>query len=295
MKRLLTLALVLSLPAVWAARPVVRHVVVIGVDGLGVTWLPKAKTPNFDTIRETGCWTFHARGVMPTVSSPNWASMIMGAGPEQHGVTSNDWKPDKFDFPPTVKGPGGIFPTMFSVLRQQRPGAAIGIYHHWEDFSRLVEPGVASVIEHRKTAQETMARAVAYLKSAKPTLLFVHLDHVDDAGHEHGHGSPEYLEAIEEADRLTGAMLAAVKEAGIDGETVVIVTADHGGIGTKHGGNTIEELEIPWMARGAGIRNNHEITSPVDTYDTAATVAALLTLTPPAEWIGKPVRDLFLQ
>ena len=35
--------------------------------------------------------SIHARGVIPTVSSPNWASMIMGAGPEQHGITSNDW------------------------------------------------------------------------------------------------------------------------------------------------------------------------------------------------------------
>jgi len=43
-----------------------------------------------------GAWTLHARGVMPTVSSPNWASMIMGAGPEQHGVTSIDWQPYKF-------------------------------------------------------------------------------------------------------------------------------------------------------------------------------------------------------
>jgi predicted AlkP superfamily pyrophosphatase or phosphodiesterase len=295
MRRLLGIALGLSLSALWAAGPLVKHVVVIGVDGLGVTWLPKAKTPNFDAMRETGSWTFHARGVMPTVSSPNWASMIMGAGPEQHGVTSNDWKPDKYEFPPTVRGPAGIFPTMFGALRQQRPDAAIGIYHHWDEFARLVEPGIPSVIEHRKTAPETMARAVEYLKSAKPALLFVHLDHVDDAGHEHGHGSPEYLAAIAEADRLTGTMLAAVKEAAIDADTVVIVTADHGGLGTKHGGNTLEELEIPWMARGANIRKNHEITTPVDTYDTAATVVALLGLTPPDGWIGKPVRDAFLQ
>src|SRR6059036_3684283 len=36
-----------------------------------------------------GAWTLEARGVMPTLSSPNWESAIGGASPEQHGITSN--------------------------------------------------------------------------------------------------------------------------------------------------------------------------------------------------------------
>ena len=49
------------------------------------------------------------------------ASMIMGAGPEQHGVTSNEWETNKFEIAPTVVGPGGMFPTIFGLLRAQRP------------------------------------------------------------------------------------------------------------------------------------------------------------------------------
>ena len=99
----------------------VEHVVIVGVDGLSPDGVRKAETPVLHALMKEGASTLHARGVMPTSSSPNWASMIMGAGPEQHGVTSNDWQPDKFDIAPVAVGPGGIFPTIFGVLKEQRP------------------------------------------------------------------------------------------------------------------------------------------------------------------------------
>lgn len=52
--------------------------------------IAQADTPVLDSLMAVGAWTMHARGVMPTSSSPNWASMIMGAGPEWHGITTND-------------------------------------------------------------------------------------------------------------------------------------------------------------------------------------------------------------
>ncbi len=51
----------------------------------------------------------HGRAVLPTVSSPNWASMIMGVGPEQHGITSNEWERDEHVLPPVNEGPEKIF------------------------------------------------------------------------------------------------------------------------------------------------------------------------------------------
>ena len=289
------LILFLSLLPACAQVHTADHVVVIGVDGMSPAGLRKARVPTIDAMRAAGSWTYHARGVMPTVSAPNWASMIMGAGPEQHGVTSNDWRKDTFDIAPTVIGPGGFFPTVFSVLREQRKDAAIGIFHHWGGFAVLVEPGVANVVEHCKTQGETISHAVAYLKENKPTLLFIHLDHVDDAGHKYGHGSPEYIAAVAETDRLTARVLDAVRAAGIENDTLVLLTADHGGVGKKHGGNSMAELEIPWIVRGPGVREGHEIESPVNTYDTAATIAAVLSLRPPAAWIARPVREAFAQ
>ena len=271
----------------------VKHVVVIGLDGTSPNGIANAKTPAIDALKARGAWTFHARGVMPTVSSPNWASMIMGAGPEQHGVTSNDWKPEKFPFPPIVKGSGGIFPTMFGVLREARPRAVIGVFHDWPGFGRLLEPKAPDALENPKGPDETAARAIAFIKARKPSLTFVHLDHVDHAGHESGHGTPQYYEAVEKADRLIGNIMDALKQAGMLDSTIVIVTADHGGMGRKHGGETLAELEIPWIIAGPGVRSVYELKDPVNTYDTAATVLYVLGVKQPAAWIAKPVREAF--
>jgi predicted AlkP superfamily pyrophosphatase or phosphodiesterase len=271
----------------------VEHVLVIGVDGMAPFGIEAADTPVMDGLMKRGAWTMHARAVMPTSSSPNWASMIMGAGPEQHGVTSNEWQPDKHEIEPTVKGPGGIFPTIFSVLHEQRPNAHIAVLHHWDGFGRLLERDAVNFIANPKSEDLTAQRAVEYIQEHKPTFLFVHLDHVDHAGHEIGWRTPEYNAAVAKADRLIGQMLDALKAAGIQDKTIVLVTADHGGKNKSHGGSTMDEIEIPWIIAGPGIAAGKEITTPVDTYQTAATIAYVFGLKPPSAWIARPVLDAF--
>jgi predicted AlkP superfamily pyrophosphatase or phosphodiesterase len=287
----LALLLVSNAAPTEPARP--HHVVVIGVDGLSPNGIRTAQTPHIDALMARGAYTLHARAVMPTSSSPNWASMIMGAGPEQHGVTSNEWQPDQFAIAPTVRGPRGIFPTIFSVLRQQRPESHIAILHHWKDFARLVETDTVDWIANPATEVITTQRAVEYVLEHKPTLLFVHLDHVDHAGHEHGWTSPEYLAAVTVADDCIGKILQAVAEAGIADETIILVTSDHGGRGKNHGGATMDEIEIPWIIAGPGVTPGREITAPVDTFQTAATIAYVFGLTPPEAWIATPVLAAF--
>jgi predicted AlkP superfamily pyrophosphatase or phosphodiesterase len=291
--RALAGALILAAAAHAAALPGVEHVVVVGFDGLSPRGIQAARTPHFDAVRRVGAFTWHARGVMPTSSSPNWASMIMGAGPEQHGVTSNDWMPDQFDIAPVVTGPGGIFPTIFGVLRGQQPRAVIGVFHDWEGFGRLVEKGVPDAVEHHKGAENTMRRAIEFAVRRRPRLLFIHLDHVDHAGHKFGHGSPEYIAAVELADALTGQLLEALDQAGMRTHTILLLTADHGGVGRKHGGATMAEIEIPWIIAGPGVAAGRELRKPVNTYDTAPTLAHVLGLTPPDAWIGRPVLEAF--
>jgi predicted AlkP superfamily pyrophosphatase or phosphodiesterase len=266
-----------------------NQVIVLGFDGLGAAGLRNHQTPRFTELMRRGAWTMKARGVIPTVSSPNWASMINGGGPEQHGITSNEWKPEKHEIEPVCHGSTAIYPTMFDVLRTQQRSSMIGIFHHWADFARLVERGAANRIENLKTEEATMDAAIAWWKQQKPTLLFIHLDHVDHAGHDHGWTSPEYAAAIDKADSLLGRLMDAIRGTA----TTLIVTADHGGMGKKHGGLTMEELEIPWIAFGQGVRPGIELKTNVNTYDTAATVAQLLRLKAPACWVGKPVSEAF--
>ena len=286
-------AILISVFAGLAAFAQVQHIVVIGVDGLSPDGILHADAPNLKQLRERGSWTFHARGVMPTSSSPNWASMIMGAGPEQHGITSNDWETNKFQISPTVKGPGGMFPTIYGVLRQQQPDAVIGVFHDWDGYGRLFERSMVDVIKNPSGPTNTTRQAIEFIKQKHPTLTFIHLDHVDGAGHEEGHGTPAYYAAVGSADFLIGEVVRAIQSSGLQENTLILVTADHGGVGKSHGGATMAELEIPWIIAGPGVRVGHEIKSPVNTYDTAATIAEVFSLKPPAAWIAHPVHEAF--
>jgi len=276
-----------------AAVTGIDHVVIIGVDGLTPDGIRKGDTPNLDRLMKEGAFSLKARAVMPTTSSPNWASMIMGAGPEQHGVTSNEWQTNKFDITPVATGSGHVFPTIFGVLREQRPDAHIACLHDWEGFGRLMERSALNHIEHVKDAIETAGKAVTYLKEKRPNFFFLHFDGVDHAGHAFGWTSWQYYKSVELTDSLIGAVLEAIQDAGLADKTIVLVTADHGGVGTKHGGATMQEIEIPWIIKGPGVVAGKEIGTAINTYDTAVTVAYIFGLKVPDCWIGKPLLDAF--
>src|SRR5215471_172999 len=208
-----------------AAVPNVEHVVVVGCDGFGSVGFTATNLPVLHRLMRDGAFTLHDRGVMPTSSSPNWASIIMGAGPEQHGVTSNEWETNKFEIAPIAVGSGPMFPTIFGLLREQRSGAYIACVHDWDGFGRLMESRAMDLLENVKGSTNTAHRAAEVIRQKKPTFLFVHFDDVDHAGHTFGWKSPQYMQAVEEVDQLIANLLVALSEVGIRDQTVVIMTA----------------------------------------------------------------------
>lgn len=272
------------------AAQTVRHVIVIGVDGLSPDGVMKADTPTLDNMMANGSWSLHARGVMPTTSGANWASILNGAGPEQHGVTSNDWQVGEFNFPTSVTGSGGFFPSIFQILTDQHPEWEVGSIYHWDGFGNLYDHRFVDYDVHGETEDQTTALATAYIRASRPNFLFVHLDHIDHAGHQYGHGTPQYYEAVAKADTLIAQIRQATVEAGIASDTVILVTSDHGGVGKGHGGETLAELEIPWIAYGGGVNQGVELDLPINTFDTPATAAWLLGADIPYAWLGRPVR-----
>jgi len=270
------------------------HVIIIGIDGLSPDGVLKADAPTLDNMMAHGAWSMHARGVLPTTSGANWASIINGAGPEQHGVTSNDWQVGEFNFPTSVTGSGGFFPSIFQVLADQRPDWEVGSIYHWEGFGNLYDHRFVDYDAHGESEDETAALAVEYIKAKQPEFLFVHLDHVDHAGHEYGHGTSHYYESVTKADALIAQIRQATVDAGIADDTVILVTSDHGGVGKGHGGESLAELEIPWIAYGANINSGAELDLPINTFDTPATAAWLLGANIPYAWLGRPVKPILI-
>ena len=85
----------------------------------------------------------------------------------------------------------------------------------------------------------------------------------------------------------------AIEKAGIAGSSVILLSADHGGHAKTHGTNSPEDMTIPWIAWGVGVKRGVTITAPVTTYDTAATALWLLGVPIPSNWDGKPVTSAF--
>jgi hypothetical protein len=271
----------------------IAHVIVIGFDGLSPDGLRKADTPTFDRLMAEGAHTLHARAVLPSSSSPNWASMIMGAGPEQHGITSNAWERDNFVLPTVAQGDPFLFPTIFGLLDAQRDSVEIGAIYHWGGFGRLFEKHVVDFDVHSLTEEETAVEASTYLTEKSPHFTFVHFDHVDHAGHEHGHGTEAYYQAVEKADALLKQVVRAIEASPMKGKTLLMISSDHGGVGKGHGGESLAEMEIPFILWGAGVKQGYAIKGPVYQYDNAATVAHALGLKPHTAWIGRPVKEAF--
>ena len=272
-----------------AAAQKAKHVIIIGVDGLSPDGVMKAETPTLRDMMKRGSWSLHARGVLPTSSSANWASVINGAGPEQHGVTTNNWKVGEFNFPTSVAGSGGFFPSIFQVLTDQKPEWNVGSIYEWDGFGTLYDHQFVDYDARGKDEDETTTLSVDYIKAKRPEFLFVHLDLVDHAGHAYGHGTPPYYASVAKADKLIGRIRQATVEAGIADDTVILVTSDHGGVGKGHGGESLAELEIPWIAYGTAINPGVELDLPINTFDTAATAAWLLGAKIPFAWLGRPV------
>lgn len=282
--------LIAFIPALSCSQKI-KHVILIGSDGFGAYAFEKAKIPNLRAMMHDGSWSLQARTVLPSSSAPNWSSMVMGAGPELHGYTT--WGSKKPDLPARVLDEYGMFPSVYSLLRKQKPDSEIGVIYEWEGIGYLFPKAAVNHDENPDGDIAVTNAASKYIKEKKPTFLFVHLHNVDSVGHKIGHGTPEYYAAIEETDAHIGTLLQSIKDAGIEKNTVVLFTADHGGVGKGHGEISMNEMQIPWIVKGPRILKNNELTESVMTFDTAATIADFLKLSPPQVWIGRPVQGIF--
>ncbi|MDR1938003.1 MAG: alkaline phosphatase family protein [Tannerellaceae bacterium] len=266
----------------------IKHVVVIGIDGMSSQGLIEAETPCMDSLMQNGAYSYTVRCVLPTVSKPNWNAMLCGAGPDITGVISNGWNRDLQVFPPVVMSGNHSFPNIFRIVREQKPAAELGSLYQWSDFGSMLDEDVMNLSETYPTSLETAQKTAAYILEKKPDFVFIQLDEVDGYGHHDGHMSPGYLKGIEEADTHVRIIVDAVINAGIGDSTLIMVVSDHGGIFHKHGDNTYEELTTPIIFAGKGIKKNYAIRQQIYRYDVAADVAFALGLQAPQQWVGRP-------
>lgn len=296
------IALAALVPSLLLAAPRAEHVFIVSIDGGKPAVIAESEMPTLKKIAAEGAVTWKARTIFPSKTLPSHTSMLTGVGPDKHNVLWNAYTPI-YGF---VK-----VPTAFSLLRAADPKAVTGMFvgkakfrHLWLkdtldtfDFGGPQSPvptAAGSEIEKdKKPAQMVAKNAAAWIKENKPKLAFIHFPDPDSAGHASGWGSPEQKEAFKVTDQALWQVWQAIKDAGIADTSVIIISADHGGHDKTHGLDIPDDMEIPWITWGAGVKKNFTITDEVGTFDSAATALWLLGVPVPAEFDGKPVTSAF--
>jgi predicted AlkP superfamily pyrophosphatase or phosphodiesterase len=272
-----------------------KHVILIGLDGWGSYSVEKADMPVVKKLMAEGTYTLKKRAVLPSSSAVNWASMFMGACPELHGYT--EWGSRTPEIPSRVLNRHEIFPTIFGLLRDADPKAEIGCLYEWDGIKYLVDTLSlnyhAQAVDYEKFPTALADMAVKYIKEKKPNLLAVVFDNPDHVGHADGHDTPAYYAKLTELDGYIGQIIEASKETGIWDDTIIIISADHGGIGKGHGGKTLQELETPFVIAGKNVRRSPEFEESMMQFDIAATIAYIFNLETPQVWIGRPMKQVF--
>lgn len=274
-----------------------KRVLIMTFDGIRVDALEQAKTPNIDSLIREGSASFATRDVMPSITLPNYTSHLCGAGPEVHGVADNRWKVDDFKLTAVEKDAEGYFPSSFQVLKDNVKGVRTAFYHNWKPLILPYNPKVFddTLYVSDPDYPQLWDRAMEFYRQHRdePSFVFLYNVHTDHVGHTHQWMSTEYIQSIEEGDVQVGRMLDFLKAEGLYEDTHIFFISDHGGINYGHGGVSPEEMIVPWVIKGPGIKKGFTITEANNTVNTASTVVRLFGVTQPLCWTGEVPESIF--
>lgn len=299
------MALLVVAVSAFAAPPRAEHVFIISIDGGAPANIKQSRMPVLMQLAREGAVTWTAQTVRPSITLPAHTSMLTGVPVAKHGISWNDW---------IATNPIVSVPTVFTVAKAAGRGTAMFVAK--EKFKQLLQPGTVDEFWFDQAAGQAVlksdsgskkglkmevnipATAVAtaaakYIERHKPGVCFIHFADPDSVGHKHGWGSPEQLKAFAEVDAALGVLRDSITKAGLATNSVLLITADHGGKGKGHSEDIPENMTIPWIAWGPGVKANFQITELVNTCDTAATALWLLGLKPTAPLDGAVVTSAF--
>ena len=261
--------------------PLARRVLILSIDGLRPEIISLAPMSNLLALMQNSAYTLSAQTVYPSVTLVSHSSMLTGLCPSKHGVDWNDYIPEK-----------GIAQGVDLFDIAHAAGFQTVMHVGKEKLRQITDPSSLDIFTYVNDRDLVVAKRLIADFPENFGVMFVHFPLVDGMEHAFGWLSSPQLSVAYRADEALGLILAEVDARGLRGETLIIVTADHGGHDTTHGYSLPEDMTIPWIASGAGIQPK-VLTTRVHTMDTASTAAFALGLPIPAEWDGVPVYEAF--
>lgn len=284
---LLTVAFLAPLPvtrtvpaAARSADDAINRVVAVSIDALNPSAIrrlgPKG-APTFHRLMRQGAYTLNARTAREqTRTLPNHTSIFTGRRVDErrrgHGVDFN-----KNNGSTVHRAAGRYVSSVFDVVHDH--GGRTALFSTKKKFTfykrtwntrggadRVGKNHGRAKID-RFTVDTNDVRLVAkfnsYLRSNPGQFTFLHISLPDDAGHRHDFTGTHYLAAVKQADRLLGTVLATIAaRPTLRRDTLVLITADHGGSGGSHSNRRrLQNYRVPFFAWGPGVAAGRDLYS----------------------------------
>jgi hypothetical protein len=253
-----------------------RYVILISVDGLrpdAITHQSRDELPNFYRLRSEGAFTDNARTDTDYINTlPNHIAQLTGRpvlGESGHNWTSNGEPGDAtlhtrkgayvssiFDVVERASLRSGVYvskPKLALFNESYDGGAADTGYASADSLNGNIDRFV-----YDSDSEDLTRRMIRDLRADPTAFTFLHIRDPDSKGHMWSWNliswSP-YMRAVRRVDRMLGYVFDEIDaDPRLAGNTVVILTADHGGKGWNHGSKTRpEDYTIPFYVWGADV------------------------------------------
>ncbi|WP_368486740.1 alkaline phosphatase [Spiroplasma sp. DGKH1] len=298
-----------------------KHVVMLAIDGLAAYALQKATIPNIRYMMNHGAYKLDVRSELPNSSAGNWATILLGTGPENHGIVDQ----------PLTNIHHSVYIDEAKLAKQT---SIFGLIHQsnldtgWLATHEKIQTAFVSLLGVQSTAlspdfkaygqnfidyyyqtntkEDSIERYLDVLEHqidpAKPSFSWMYFLDPDDTGHSREYNSEEYYQALTKTDQQIGMIINKLKAKQMYDDTLFIINSDHGGLSQYHGRPNIPEMTVPWIVYSKkDILQSGVIPDGIKVYDSAPTIAYLMdlkdywarTTSGDKKWQGKPIASPF--
>lgn len=252
------------------------RVIVLNIDGCRLDRFYEAGLPFLTSLQKTGSYFPEGlQTVYRALTNPAFASILTGALPETHGITSNN-------LGQVIK-----VEALPDLVKTKLYGSM-----HVKHFSkRSWDTKIISLPRHSvyKCDDIMFDLLKEDISEDDETSLFISdISEADFLGHAYGSESAQYLEALKRADKRIARFFEWLKERELVDKVAVIICSDHGMVKIDHSYLLYAaERYVPFIITGRGIKQDNPLKFKASIMDIAPTISYLLGIRYPANCSGR--------
>jgi phosphonoacetate hydrolase len=218
--------------------PKSQRVVVVMIDGFGTDYLEQSSMPALKGLMAKGLFA-KARGVMPSVTNVNNASIACGVWPEEHGITGNSFFDEKTGRAEYMEDASFLLkPTLFQRAAERGVKSALltakkktlALLSRGTEIAVAAEAPTEDQVRRYGTPPPIYSREINYwlweaavdLLRNRPDIGLLYVHTTDYPMHTWPPSAAESKEHLARLDALIGRAVAAAPDAAF------LITADHG-------------------------------------------------------------------